>query len=118
MAYSLKVTVHKGEKLIGKDDGGKSSDPYVRMTVGKKKFETTEKKKTLNPVWDESFTFAGVTPGTKLDIDIFDRDFMVDDAMGGFLVDLDKEFSAGATVTKFFDVKHGTGRLELTLAKC
>lgn len=34
-----------------------SSDPYVVLKIGKTKFKTQVKKKNLNPVWNEEFTF-------------------------------------------------------------
>ena len=35
-----------------------SSDPYLMLSLGEQKFKTTTKKKTLDPEWNESFTFA------------------------------------------------------------
>lgn len=45
--------------LLSMDSGG-TSDPYVRVYVlpdKKKKFDTKVHKKTLNPVFNETFTF-------------------------------------------------------------
>lgn len=55
----LAVTVIQGEDLPACDAGG-TSDPYCKvylMPDKKKKFETKVHRKTLNPVFNETFTF-------------------------------------------------------------
>ncbi|XP_043466044.1 synaptotagmin 1-like isoform X2 [Leptopilina heterotoma] len=59
---SLSVTVMQAEELPALDMGG-TSDPYVKVYLlpdKKKKFETKVHRKTLNPVFNETFTFKGV----------------------------------------------------------
>ncbi|XP_043277016.1 synaptotagmin 1 isoform X2 [Venturia canescens] len=59
---SLAVTVIKAEELPALDMGG-TSDPYVKVYLlpdKKKKFETKVHRKTLNPEFNETFTFKGV----------------------------------------------------------
>ncbi|CAB0036748.1 unnamed protein product [Trichogramma brassicae] len=59
---SLQVTVIKAEELPALDMGG-TSDPYVKVYLlpdKKKKFETKVHRKTLNPEFNETFTFKGV----------------------------------------------------------
>lgn len=59
---SLAVTVIQAEELPALDMGG-TSDPYVKVYLlpdKKKKFETKVHRKTLNPVFQEMFTFKGV----------------------------------------------------------
>lgn len=56
---NLVVTVHQAEELPALDMGG-TSDPYVKVYLlpdKKKKFETKVHRKTLNPVFNENFTF-------------------------------------------------------------
>lgn len=56
---SLAVTVIQAEELPALDMGG-TSDPYVKVYLlpdKKKKFETKVHRKTLNPVFNETFTF-------------------------------------------------------------
>lgn len=56
---SLAVTVIKAEELPALDMGG-TSDPYVKVYLlpdKKKKFETKVHRKTLNPEFNETFTF-------------------------------------------------------------
>ncbi|XP_076748781.1 synaptotagmin 1 isoform X2 [Xylocopa sonorina] len=59
---SLAVTVIQAEELPALDMGG-TSDPYVKVYLlpdKKKKFETKVHRKTLNPVFNETFTFKNV----------------------------------------------------------
>lgn len=56
---SLSVTVLQCEELPALDMGG-TSDPYVKVYLlpdKKKKYETKVHRKTLNPVFEETFTF-------------------------------------------------------------
>ncbi|XP_072938684.1 synaptotagmin 1 isoform X3 [Epargyreus clarus] len=59
---SLSVTVIQAEELPALDMGG-TSDPYVKVYLlpdKKKKFETKVHRKTLSPVFNETFVFKGV----------------------------------------------------------
>ncbi|XP_071561121.1 synaptotagmin 1 isoform X2 [Temnothorax nylanderi] len=59
---SFAVTVIQAEELPALDMGG-TSDPYVKVYLlpdKKKKFETKVHRKTLNPVFNETFTFKSV----------------------------------------------------------
>ncbi|XP_036230843.2 synaptotagmin 1 isoform X3 [Bactrocera oleae] len=59
---SLAVTVIQAEELPALDMGG-TSDPYVKVYLlpdKKKKFETKVHRKTLNPVFNETFTFKSL----------------------------------------------------------
>ncbi|XP_014215359.1 synaptotagmin 1-like isoform X1 [Copidosoma floridanum] len=61
-ANSLAVTVIKAEELPALDMGG-TSDPYVKCYLlpdKKKKFETKVHRKTLNPEFNETFTFKSL----------------------------------------------------------
>lgn len=56
---SLSVTVIQAEDLPALDMGG-TSDPYVKVYLlpdKKKKFETKVHRKTLSPVFNETFVF-------------------------------------------------------------
>jgi len=58
-ANNLSVTVIQAEDLPALDMGG-TSDPYVKLYLlpdKKKKFETKVHRKTLNPVFEETFIF-------------------------------------------------------------
>lgn len=59
LAFQLAVTVIQAEDLPGLDMSG-TSDPYVKVFLlpeKKKKFETKVHRKTLNPVFNETFIF-------------------------------------------------------------
>ncbi|KAL1490030.1 hypothetical protein ABEB36_013941 [Hypothenemus hampei] len=59
---SLSVTVIQAEDLPALDMGG-TSDPYVKVYLlpdKKKKFETKVHRKTLNPVFNETFVFKSM----------------------------------------------------------
>lgn len=61
-ANNLSITVLQAEDLPALDMGG-TSDPYVKVYLlpdKKKKFETKVHRKTLNPVFNETFVFKGV----------------------------------------------------------
>jgi len=61
---SMRVRIIKAEKLIGVEKNG-TSDPYVKVYLADKHFNTKVIPGTCNPVWDETFQFvtpAGVPP--------------------------------------------------------
>ncbi|KAL7668516.1 hypothetical protein ACOME3_009214 [Neoechinorhynchus agilis] len=61
----LITTVIQASHLPAMDLGG-TSDPYVKIYLipdKKKKFETKVHRKTLNPVFNETFTFKGIPYG-------------------------------------------------------
>ncbi|KAJ3089423.1 hypothetical protein HK102_006440 [Quaeritorhiza haematococci] len=91
----LKVVVVEAKELNDKDGLGKS-DPYVQLWVDKKYVkQTTVKKDSLTPVWNEEFTFA-VEDGQKyLYIRVLDKDFVHSDTMGEAKFDLSGVFSSG-----------------------
>ena len=85
----LKVTVVQANELPAMDLGG-TSDPYVKLYLEpdkKKKFTTKKYKKTLNPVFNETFTFNKVpyseVGGKTLVFDVYDYDqFGANDQIG------------------------------------
>lgn len=59
VVFQLSVGVVQAADLPGMDMSG-TSDPYVKVYLlpdKKKKYETKVHRKTLNPVFNESFTF-------------------------------------------------------------
>lgn len=85
--------IFKCEDLPAMDAGG-TSDPYVRVWVNpdkKKAFCTKKLKKTLNPVYNETFTFLKLPfnemDGKVLIMAIYDHDALgSDDQIGeGFI---------------------------------
>ncbi|NXN37516.1 SYT1 protein, partial [Rhinoptilus africanus] len=76
-AQELKVGVKQAAELKAMDSGG-TSDPYVIVYLTsdrKKKYETKVYRKTLNPVFNESFTFLvpqAEVPESTLVMQIYD----------------------------------------------
>lgn len=59
LSHQLTVGILQAADLLSMDSGG-TSDPYVKVFVlpdKKKKFDTKVHKKTLNPVFNETFSF-------------------------------------------------------------
>jgi len=81
---TLTMLIAKARKVDAADLNGKS-DPYIKIVVdGKEIKKTSIKKRTLNPVWNE--TFAVEIDGEtfkKIDLELFDWDkFSKDDSLG------------------------------------
>merc|ERR1711884_719165 len=60
---ALVVTVNKCTNLPAKDSANNTSDPYVKLQLlpeKQHKVKTRVLRRTLNPVYDEDFTFYGV----------------------------------------------------------
>jgi tellurium resistance protein TerZ len=134
IGIELDATIIAGKDLVAKDGSGlfgmgkkTSSDPYIRLLLdGTKMGETSVQKKTLKPVWNESFkkNLAGraFNPNAMLIFAIFDKDKMsADDPMGEVIVPLSSLYS-GHVVEKWFPVtvckgcSNATGSLHLKLS--
>ena len=94
----------KGVK--GADKGGKSSDPYLEVTVGKEKKKTPHIKETLNPVWTGvELTFGGEVQNletiSRVDMQLFDKDITVDDKIGTCSVSFDELWRQGNNVYRY-----------------
>lgn len=64
------------------DDNG-LSDPYVKLKIGKTKYKTKSKSKTLNPVWRQSFDFELHEQNDILQVSCWDKDTVGSDDMIG-----------------------------------
>ncbi|XP_030638564.1 synaptotagmin-11b isoform X2 [Chanos chanos] len=93
---ALVVTIQKAEGLPAVDEQAGSSDPYIKMTIlpeKKHRVKTRVLRKTLEPVFDETFTFYGVPYSVLSELTLhflilsFDR-FSRDDVIGEALVPL------------------------------
>ncbi|XP_023330703.1 synaptotagmin-11, partial [Eurytemora carolleeae] len=94
---ALIVTVNKCTNLPAKDSLNRSSDPYVKLQLlpeKQHKVKTRVLRRTLNPVYDEDFTFYGVhfnqLPILTLHFVVlsFDR-YSRDDVVGEVMVELE-----------------------------
>ncbi|XP_031441943.1 synaptotagmin-11-like [Clupea harengus] len=93
---ALVVTIMGAQGLPAVDEQAASSDPYVKMTIlpeKKHRVKTRVLRKTLEPVFDETFTFYGVSYSTLSELTLhflvlsFDR-FARDDIIGEAVVPL------------------------------
>ncbi|XP_069570615.1 synaptotagmin VIII isoform X1 [Brachyistius frenatus] len=96
-ASKLTVVILEAKNLKSMDTGG-SSDPYVKVQLALdkrkwKKRKTSIKKKTLNPYYNESFTFDvsfELIQRVNLVISLWDHDAMTrNDAMGKIFLGCD-----------------------------
>ncbi|KAK0427991.1 hypothetical protein QR680_010528 [Steinernema hermaphroditum] len=89
VTFLLKVNLKDGKNLVIRDASG-SSDPYIKFKYkGKTYYKSNTVFKNLNPVWDEEFALLIDDPTYPMELEVFDFDrFMVDDFMGGAVVDL------------------------------
>ncbi|XP_058863306.1 synaptotagmin-11 isoform X2 [Acipenser ruthenus] len=93
---ALVVTIQEAHGLPAVDEHAGSSDPYIKMTIlpeKKHRVKTRVLRKTLEPVFDETFTFYGVPYSGLQDLVLhflvlsFDR-FARDDVIGEVVVPL------------------------------
>ncbi|XP_017663894.1 PREDICTED: synaptotagmin-11, partial [Lepidothrix coronata] len=106
---ALVVTIQEARGLPVMDEHTQSSDPYIKMTIlpdKRHRVKTRVLRKTLEPVFDETFTFYGIPYSQLQDLVLhflvlsFDR-FSRDDVIGEVVVPL-----AG--------VDPSTGKVQLT----
>uniref|UniRef100_H3A4S6 Synaptotagmin 11 n=1 Tax=Latimeria chalumnae TaxID=7897 RepID=H3A4S6_LATCH len=93
---ALVVTIQKAHSLPVMDEHTQSSDPYIKMTIlpdKKHRVKTRVLRKTLEPIFDETFTFYGIPYSQLQDLVLhflvlsFDR-FSRDDVIGEVMVPL------------------------------
>ncbi|XP_039623682.1 synaptotagmin-11a isoform X2 [Polypterus senegalus] len=93
---ALVVTIQEAHGLPAVDEQASSSDPYIKMTIlpeKKHRVKTRVLRKTLDPVFDETFTFYGVPFSGLQELVLhflvlsFDR-FSRDDVIGEVVVPL------------------------------
>ncbi|KAK3016133.1 hypothetical protein RJ639_007676 [Escallonia herrerae] len=83
----VKVKVVKGTNLAIRDM--LTSDPYVILTLGHQKVQTTVVRSNLNPVWNQELMLSVPQQFGPLKLQVFDHDtFSADDIMGEAEVDM------------------------------
>eukprot|EP00899_Mesostigma_viride_P003815 jgi/Mesvir1/13434/Mv16506-RA.3 len=116
-AGALFVTLLRGKDLTPMDMNGKA-DPYVIMKLsGSSEIKRSKVcKKTLNPVWNETFEFMVNNPAReKLLVEVWDKDFLGKEFMGQVEVDLADVVRNGRVNDSWHlnDIKRGELLLEL-----
>ncbi|CAH9111847.1 unnamed protein product [Cuscuta europaea] len=83
----LRIKVIKGTNLAVRDM--LSSDPYVVLTLGQQKAQTTVMKSNLNPIWNEDLMLSVPQEYGPLKLVVYDHDtFSADDMMGEAEIDI------------------------------
>ncbi|TKW37440.2 hypothetical protein SEVIR_1G047200v4 [Setaria viridis] len=91
----LNVKVIGGTNLAIRDMS--SSDPYVVLTLGHQKVQSSVIKGNLNPVWNEELKLSVPREYGPLKLQVFDHDMMSkDDLMGEAEIDLQTMINAAA----------------------
>ncbi|KAG8059591.1 hypothetical protein GUJ93_ZPchr0002g24177 [Zizania palustris] len=89
----LNITVVRGIQLAVRDM--LTSDPYVILTLGEQKAQTTVKTSDLNPVWNEVLKLSVPRNYGPLKLEVYDHDtFSADDIMGEAEIDLQPMITA------------------------
>lgn len=84
----LIVQVIEARDLLAMDSNG-LSDPYVKLQLGKQRAKTKVVKKSLNPIWDEEFSFRVGDLKEELFVSVLDEDkYFSDDFLGQIKVPL------------------------------
>ncbi|XP_074710812.1 LOW QUALITY PROTEIN: synaptotagmin-3 [Strix uralensis] len=115
-SQQLVVRVLRALDLPPKDANG-FSDPYVKIYLlpdRKKKFQTKVHRKTLNPVFEETFSFGvpfGELPARRLHFSVYDFDrFSRHELIGQVVLDnLLEAAERGADVPLWRDILEGSG---------
>ncbi|XP_023673047.2 multiple C2 and transmembrane domain-containing protein 2-like isoform X1 [Paramormyrops kingsleyae] len=80
--YLLTVNLKEGRDLVVRDRCG-TSDPYVKFKLGgKTAYKSKVVYKSLNPTWNESFSYPVHDLEKALLLKVYDRDLTTDDFMG------------------------------------
>lgn len=115
---ALYVQIIAGYNLVAADANG-TSDPYVKVTLGKKTQRTPVICDTLNPAWNATpFLFEAPSLDEVISFEVLDSDFFKDDPLGDFEVSvsevpIDAELSLVRRVLG--NVPHGELELKLLL---
>ena len=74
----LRIKLISCSNVISADANGKS-DPFVRFSLGSKKYKSKVVKKSLNPVFNEEFKLPLDSSSSILEISVFDWDLVGED---------------------------------------
>jgi len=101
----LYCTLIEGRNLAAMD-GGVSSDPYcqVKASFNKQAFKTKVVKKTLNPKWDQQFSFYVSAPTGNILIKVWDKDTLFDDKLGELTIPVE-QLKNGEALDQWFTLE-------------
>ncbi|KAF9285075.1 hypothetical protein BGZ68_004170 [Mortierella alpina] len=125
MTHSLKITVHKCEKLDDVEHGGKN-DPYVQFSTDVKNNDLFKKHKTSvkknagrDPVWNETLTIENVDTNqcNELFVEVLEDDIGIDPPIGFCAIPLSQVNKAENHVFKGeFDLYTPSGKPKGTIS--
>jgi len=81
LAYDVEITFVKGNGLKSSDVMSKS-DPYLKAKLNAQDYQTSVINNTLDPEWGEKWFAQNVLGGSKLEIDVLDKDIVSSDFLG------------------------------------
>ncbi|KAJ1453559.1 hypothetical protein M885DRAFT_524052 [Pelagophyceae sp. CCMP2097] len=88
-ALYFSVSIWRARGVLGNNDGGKSSDPYVLAKYGDHEVQTRVVTGDLNPVWKSHIMFQHSPDVRNIQLFVFDfENFMSDDLLGKVTVEL------------------------------
>lgn len=99
------VRVIRARDLLIADE--KTSDPFAKITIGRKTERTKTIKKTLSPEWNEEFKFSGdFKESDNIAIELIDEDMLSNDDLGNLVIPLAnfKQTRGVAPEEKWYDV--------------
>eukprot|EP01129_Flabellula_baltica_P006236 TRINITY_DN2315_c0_g1_i1.p1 TRINITY_DN2315_c0_g1~~TRINITY_DN2315_c0_g1_i1.p1 ORF type:complete len:162 (-),score=28.46 TRINITY_DN2315_c0_g1_i1:69-554(-) len=120
--WSYHVELHVIEAVDLKVGDIFTSDPFVRISFMGNKFRTGIDTNTLNPEWDEKFTFTVSNLSGPMQFKIEDKDLFGEDSLGEASLDLSKlnisDVEQGDIAFKndlWLDLRNGSGKLHVVL---
>lgn len=100
----LTIKVIEASGVAAKDMGG-TSDPYCIIHVDSCKAKTKVKRKSLDPVWNQEFSFVLNSPSGVIHIEMWDKDtFTPDDFLGQVDIQL-AELEPGVELRRWYTLK-------------
>ncbi|ORY07619.1 hypothetical protein K493DRAFT_310160 [Basidiobolus meristosporus CBS 931.73] len=95
---TITIFILEGKDLPAADSNG-MSDPYVKIRWGRKVVHKTKViKKTLAPIWNESFTIPTNGSPLRLQFSVRDHNLLQDTALGDYQLDVWERISPASNI--------------------
>jgi len=114
---TLSITVVGARDLAAMDESG-ASDPFVKFRYGRGAYQTAVQRKTLAPVWNETFSMEvqDVPSMRYIRFSCMDQDRLSTDEIGHFEVDLSL-VKLGETYEAWHPLEGGKGKVFLVFKR-
>ncbi|ORX94899.1 hypothetical protein K493DRAFT_315276 [Basidiobolus meristosporus CBS 931.73] len=108
---TLHIFAIEGKNLKNVEFMGKS-DPYLVLHLDSaNKQQTDSKKDTLNPAWQQRFTFDVYEGNNELQVECLDKERTgKDELIGSISIPLNEVFSSGSEVDKWYPIQDKKGK--------